>query len=347
MWPDVEAHRLQHDQSGVKEPASPSMAVTPHACAPAGAALRVHGPWTPQAGHRFDAKRALLDPFAVAIIWTADWDFGKLAGNADPTRPSESQAVPGAIAKSLLANHRFDWEADRYPRHPWSRTIIYETHVRGFTIHPSANAASPGTLSWRRGEDSVSPGTRRDCAGIDAAAGVQRAMQFAAKSGNRCAVVQLLGIRHRSLLDVVFNHTAEGNENGPKLSFRGLDNSIYYMLQNDKRYYKNYAGCGNTLNCNHPVVRDFVIDCLRYWVAEMHVDGFRFDLATVLGRGENGELLHNPPLLERIAEDPILRDAKLIAEAWDAGGAYQVGNFSGRRWTGTEIFHCRRSRPLS
>jgi glycogen operon protein len=133
-------------------------------------------------------------------------------------------------------------------------------------------------------------------------------------------------------LDVVFNHTAEGDERGPTLCFRGIDNEIYYMLTDDKRYYRNYTGTGNTINANHPVVRDHILTALRYWVMEMHIDGFRFDLASVLGRGRSGNVLSNPPLLERIAEDPILRDVKIIAEAWDAGGAYEVGSFSERRW---------------
>jgi len=134
------------------------------------------------------------------------------------------------------------------------------------------------------------------------------------------------------ILDVVFNHTAEGNELGPTLSFRGLDNSIYYMLAEDKRYYRNYSGCGNTLNCNHPIMRSLIHECLRYWVVTMHVDGFRFDLGSILGRDSKGNLLPDPPTLELIAEDPILRDTKIIAEAWDAGGAYQVGSFPGNRW---------------
>jgi isoamylase len=134
------------------------------------------------------------------------------------------------------------------------------------------------------------------------------------------------------ILDVVFNHTAEGNELGPTLCFRGIDNSILYMLASDKRYYKNYSGTGNTINANHPVVREQIIGALRYWVMEMHVDGFRFDLASILGRDGTGQLLANAPLLEQIAEDPILRDIKIIAEAWDAAGAYEVGSFSERRW---------------
>jgi glycogen operon protein len=135
------------------------------------------------------------------------------------------------------------------------------------------------------------------------------------------------------ILDVVFNHTAEGNETGPTISFRSLDNEVYYMLEKDRRLYQNYSGCGNTVNCNHPVVRQFIIDSLTYWVVKMHVDGFRFDLASIMGRDEEGEIMRNPPLLAEIAENPLLRDVKLIAEAWDAAGAYQVGSFPGHRWS--------------
>ena len=135
------------------------------------------------------------------------------------------------------------------------------------------------------------------------------------------------------ILDIVFNHTAEGDETGPTLCFRGLDNSIYYMLdETNPRFYRNYTGCGNTLNCNHPIMRSLIMDCLRYWVVEMHVDGFRFDLGSVLGRDSEGRIMENPPILERIAEEPVLRDTKIIAEAWDAAGAYQVGSFPGGRW---------------
>jgi glycogen operon protein len=134
------------------------------------------------------------------------------------------------------------------------------------------------------------------------------------------------------ILDVVFNHTAEGSEMGPTFSFRGIDNEVYYTLAKDRRYYQNFSGCGNTMNCGSPIVAKLIIDCLDYWVAEMHVDGFRFDLGSILGRDRNGVLLENPPTIERIAEEPILRNTKLIAEAWDAGGAYQVGWFPGGRW---------------
>jgi len=134
------------------------------------------------------------------------------------------------------------------------------------------------------------------------------------------------------ILDIVFNHTAEGNEYGPTFSFKGIDNSIYYILDKEKRYYMNFSGCGNTLNCNHPIVRNFILDCLKYWVVSMHVDGFRFDLASILGRDESGHVIENSPTIREIIEDPLLRDTKLIVEPWDAGGAYQVGSFPGDRW---------------
>ena len=134
------------------------------------------------------------------------------------------------------------------------------------------------------------------------------------------------------ILDVVFNHTAEGNELGPTLSFKGLENHVYYMLGNGGSYYRNYSGCGNTINGNHPIVRELIFLCLRHWVHNYHVDGFRFDLASILSRDRNGELVPNPPLVERIAEDPLLADTKIIAEAWDAPGAYQVGSFGKLRW---------------
>jgi len=303
-------------------------------------AYRVHGPAAPEQGHRFDSRLALLDPHALALAGTG---------------------------KCLLVDRRFDWEGDRRPRHPWADTIIYEAHVRGLTVHPSAGSEHPGTflgviekipylralgvtalelMPLQEFDERSNP--RRDPAsgkplanywGYDTAAFFAPKEGYASRRAPGCQLDEfktMVKALHRAgievILDVVFNHTAEGNENGRTLSFRGIDNAIYYMLEDDRRYYKNFTGCGNTLNCNHPVVRDFVIDCLRYWVAEAHVDGFRFDLASVLGRGTQGELLPNPPLLERIAEDPILRDVKLIAEAWDAAGAYQVGSFAGGRW---------------
>jgi glycogen operon protein len=303
-------------------------------------AYRVHGPWSPEDGQRFDGKALLLDPYALAI--------------ATPE--------PGN-GRCLLVNRRFAWQGTSRPRRPWSETVIYETHVRGLTIDPSANSAHPGTflgiidkipyfrdlgvtaleLMPVQEFDERIPLSRdtplRNYWGYNPVAFFAPHRGYAVATGAGSLADEfktMVRALHRTgieiILDVVFNHTAEGNASGPLFNFRGLDNAIYYLLSEDKREYQNFSGCGNTVNCNHPVVRDYIIDCLRYWATEMQVDGFRFDLASILGRDEEGRLAANPPLLESIAENPILRDVKLIAEAWDAGGAYQVGSFPGQRW---------------
>lgn len=317
-------------------------------------AYRVRGPWAPESGHRFDATALLLDPYALAV-----------SVPIDQGDPEHAGMPPGG--RCLLVNRRFDWQGTTRPRTPWSQTVIYETHVRGLTIHPSADCSHPGTFLGvidkityfrdlritavelmpvqefyqrsRPPRDPVSGRKLRNYWGYDTIAFFAPARAYAtgASPGDEVDEFKTM-VRelHRAgievILDIVFNHTAEGNEHGPLFNFRGFDNAIYYMLDDDKRFYQNFSGCGNTVNCNHPVVRGYITDCLRYWVTEMHVDGFRFDLASILGRDEEGRLLANAPLLERIAEDPILRDVKLIAEAWDAGGAYQVGSFPGQRW---------------
>jgi isoamylase len=325
-------------------------------------AWRVDGPYAPERGDRFNPSAALLDPYATAVAGTERWDFVRARGDG----PAEGAAA--AQAKCLVPDIGFEWGDDQPPRHPWSTTVIYETHVRGLSIHPSAGVEHPGTYL---GVVEMIPYFRK--LGISAVEllpvqefhenelvlanplsgerlrnywGYSTVAFFAPKEGYSsrrtigCQIDEfktMVRELHRAgielILDIVFNHTAEGDHTGPTLNFRGLDNRIYYLLENDRRYYKNYSGTGNTLNCNHPVVRDYILDCLRHWVMEMHVDGFRFDLAAILERDEDGGLLPNPPLLERIAEDPILRDVKLIAEAWDAAGVYQVGRFPGRRWS--------------
>jgi len=333
-------------------------------------AWRIDGPYEPEQGLRFNPKRIVIDPYASALIGVSSWDFARARGY-DVTA-SEGNASPanddneGCAARGLIIANDFDWQDDQPLRHPWAQTIIYETHVRGFTMHPSSDVEHPGTF---RGVIEKIPylqalgitalellpvhefneheltrtnpltGERlRNYWGYSTVGFFAPKEGYASRAGAQVTefkemVRALHAVGIEVILDVVFNHTAEGNELGPTLSFRGIDNPIYYLLEDDPRYYKNYTGCGNTINCNHPVVRDFVLDCLRYWAIEMHVDGFRFDLASVLGRDEAGNLAFNPPLLERIAEDPILRDVKLIAEAWDAAGAWQVGNFAGRRWS--------------
>ncbi len=323
-------------------------------------AYRVYGPWAPEQGHRFDSSVLLLDPYALAVALPE--------GNRIGMRPEPAgSARPIMGGRSVCVRRRFDWQGTMRPRTPWSKTVIYETHVRGLTIHPSARAVHPGSFLGvvekipyllelgitavelmpvqAFAEYSANPGDppgsqpRRNYWGYDTIAHFAPHSAYSTQKAAGSEVDEfkvMVRELHRAgieiILDMVFNHSAEGGATGPVFNFRGFDNKIYYMLSADDHSYLDYSGCGNTLNCNHPVVRDYIIDCLRYWVTEMHVDGFRFDLASILGRDEEGHLMSNAPLLERIAEDPILRDVKLIAEAWDLGGAYQVGSFPGQRW---------------
>lgn len=267
----------------------------------------------------------------------------------------------------MIDNDEFDWEGDRPLNYHLRHTVLYEAHVKGLTIHPSSGVEHPGTyqgiieaiprlkemgitslefLPIQEFDEFENPRSNPDTGEqLTNYWGYSTIAFFAPKAGYAANQVgsgpvnefkMMVRELHKAgievILDIVFNHTAEGNERGITMSFRGFDNPIYYMLEKNKRYYRNYSGCGNTVNCNHPIVRNFIIDCLRYWVIEMHVDGFRFDLGSILGRDQNGKILENPPTLERIAEDAVLRKTKIIAEAWDAGGAYQVGGFPGGRW---------------
>ena len=334
-------------------------------------AYRVDGPFSPEDGHRFNRHKLILDPCTRALTKQDSIDI-EAALPYNPLSPLKDLSFSeednsGHISKCILINNRFDWQNDKPPGHKWSETIIYETHVRGLTIHPSSGVQQPGTY---RGITEKIPYLHdlgitavelmpvqefleNDTPRVNPVTGERlknywgyNPLLFFVPHGKYSGVETpgeqvtefktMVRELHRAgievILDIVLNHTAEGSEIGPTFSFRGIDNSIYYLLETSRRFYKNYSGCGNTLNCNHPVVRDFIIDCLRYWVIEMHVDGFRFDLASVMGRDENGEIMKNPPILERISEDPILRGTKLIAEAWDAAGAYQVGSFPGKRW---------------
>jgi isoamylase len=334
-------------------------------------AYRVDGPYQPKDGHRFNFNKLLLDSFATAISRLPTWEFGPARGY-DPSVPDGDSVGSlvddaGAMPKCVFTQEHFYWHEDCPPRHPWSKTVIYETHVRGFTIHPSSGVAHPGTYRGLMEKipyfkelgvtavelmpvqefnehqvTGINPQTGqplRNYWGYDPVAFFAPKASYSSCGGmgqQKLEFKEMVRAFHGAglevFLDVVFNHTAEGNELGPTLCFRGIDNTIFYMLADDKRSYKDYTGTGNTINANHPVVRDHILTALRYWVMEMHVDGFRFDLAAVLGRGRSGNLLPNPPLLERIAEDPILRDVKIIAEAWDAAGAYEVGSFSECRW---------------
>ena len=312
--------------------------------------------------NRFDAAANLLDPYARALSGGETW------GSPDIAREGGEEAS-GAIRprRSRISPGEYDWEGDRRPQTPLEDTIIYELHVRGYTIDPSSGAAQPGTFAgltekiphllelgvtavelmpvfefdekenFRRNPETGKP--LLNYWGYSPLAFFSPKNSYASRPANAGAIAEfrdMVKAFHRAglevILDVVFNHTAEGDERGPTLSFRGLDNQVYYMLDAQGRY-RNFSGCGNTFNCNHPLVRTMIVDVLHYWVAFMHVDGFRFDLASILGRGVDGEVLANPPLLERIALDPVLADAKIIAEAWDAGGLNQVGRFpSYGRW---------------
>ncbi|TNF50220.1 MAG: glycogen debranching enzyme, partial [Deltaproteobacteria bacterium] len=300
--------------------------------------------------HRFNAEKVLLDPYAQAISGPSLW------------RESSRAASRAGNWRGLLVVDKFDWEMDQPLNRHLADSVIYEMHVRGFTQHESAVAVHPGTFlgiidkipylqelgvtavellpvvefdeadNYRKnpltgealhnfwGYHPLSFFAPKAAYAVDKRPGAQiREFKAMVKALHKAGI--------EVILDVVFNHTGEGNEQGRTISMRGLDNSVYYIVDPETGEYANYSGCGNTVNCNHPVVRDLIIDALCYWVTEMHVDGFRFDLASILGRGPNGEVLTNPPLLERIAGNPVLANTKLIAEAWDAAGLYQVGTF--------------------
>jgi glycogen operon protein len=308
---------------------------------------RMDGPFDPGAGHRFDPSKVLLDPYARAVAGLEVWGA---AANGEGPR----------TYRGRLAFEDFDWDGDRPLGTPIEDLVIYEMHVRGFTRHPSSGVKSPGTFAGLREKIPYLQELGVNCVELlpiyefdefeNSRPGPDGQMSlnywgystvgfFAPKAGYaatgkfgmqvdelKALVKELHKHGIEVLLDVVFNHTAEGNERGPSFSFRGIDNKTYYMLT-PEGYYFNFSGTGNTLNCNHPVVRSLVLDCLRYWVTEYHIDGFRFDLASVLGRDPGGAPLANPPLLESLAFDPVLARCKLIAEAWDAGGLYQVGSF--------------------
>ncbi|MEJ2470552.1 MAG: glycogen debranching protein GlgX [Desulfuromonadales bacterium] len=300
--------------------------------------------------HRFDASQVLLDPYARAISGPSLW------------RQALHRGDQGNHWRSLLVESHFDWGDDRPINRHLADSVIYEMHVRGFTRHESSEVDHPGTFRGviekipylqQLGVTAVEllPVTEFDEAdnyrknpingeSLHNFWGYHPLSFFAPKAAYAVNPTdgaqvdefkEMVKALHTAgievILDMVFNHTGEGNEEGRTLSLRGLDNSIYYILDPKTGAYANYSGCGNTVNCNHPVVRELIIDALCYWVTEMHVDGFRFDLASILGRGPDGEVLTNPPLIERIAGHPVLADTKLIAEAWDAAGLYQVGSF--------------------
>ena len=317
--------------------------------------FRIDGPFAPEQGHRFDETNILMDPYARCLSGREEW--GVEPDWSDPYQ-----------YRSRIAFDDFDWEGDSPLEIKDADLVIYEMHVRSFTKSETSGVKFKGTYAgitekipylkslgvnavelmpvfeFDEFENSrIHPDTGERLFNYW---GYSTVAFFAPKAGFAASgkfgmqvdeFKQLVKELHKAgievILDVVFNHTAEGNERGPSISFKGLDNKIYYMLT-PEGYYFNFSGTGNTLNCNNPVVRNLVLDCLRYWCSEYHIDGFRFDLASILGRDPWGAPLNNPPLLESLAFDPILSSCKLIAEAWDAGGLYQVGTFPAfGRWS--------------
>ena len=303
--------------------------------------------------HRFDPTHILIDPYSTALSGGETWGESL---HLESSRAAGQQKH----RYSLVVDDPFDWGDDQPLNTHLADSIIYEMHVRGFTQHASSGVANPGTFSGviekipylkelgitavelmpvTEFEENDNPRTNpltgellKNFWGYHPIGFFALKAAYAVHGPNPLREFkQMVKALHKAgievILDMVFNHTAEGDERGPTLCFRGLDNKIYYLLDPETGKYANYSGCGNTLNCNHPVVRWVILQSLRYWVTEMHVDGFRFDLASILGRGTDGSVLANPPLLEAIAADPVLANTKLIAEAWDAAGLYQVGTF--------------------
>lgn len=311
--------------------------------------IQADGPFLPEEGLRFDRTARLIDPYAKAL--------------AGPYLFTEDKIL--VPPKCVVVSDHFDWRGDRHLRYRMADSVIYEMHVRGFTRSESADSVYAGTYrgvaekipylkslgvtavelmpvhEFLASDPFTAEGKtpRVNYWGYDPVAFFAPHREYAsdpAPGGQVREFKEMVFALHQAgievILDVVFNHTAEGNEHGPTLSFKGLENPVYYILERDRQFYSNYTGCGNTVNGNHPVTRELIFNCLRYWVHNFHIDGFRFDLASILSRDRSGNLMTNPPIVEMIAEDPLLADTKIIAEAWDAAGAYQVGNFSTTRW---------------
>ena len=315
-------------------------------------AFSFDGPYEPAKGLLFNEENVLLDPYSRAVTGQRKWGEKPEGGKDFEYR--------ARVVKSS-----FDWGNIKQLEQPFEDLVIYETHVRGYTTDKSSGVSAPGTFAGLKekipylkdlGINAVELMPIFEFDEMESARvvdGVQlynywgyNTVSFFAPNTSyafneehnhegdelKSLIKALKENGIEVILDVVFNHTAEGNEMGPCFSFKGIDNNVYYMLTPDAHYY-NFSGCGNVMNCNHPVVRSFIIDCLRHWAIEYRVDGFRFDLASILGRDQNGAPMANPPILESLAFDPVLGKMKLIAEAWDAGGLYQVGSFpSWNRW---------------
>ncbi|VTT97863.1 glycogen debranching protein : Glycogen debranching enzyme GlgX OS=Rhodopirellula maiorica SM1 GN=RMSM_03253 PE=4 SV=1: CBM_48: Alpha-amylase [Gemmataceae bacterium] len=317
-------------------------------------AYRVHGPNEPERGLRFDPGKLLLDPYGYGVSVPKNYHPDAARG------PGDNAAT--AMKSVVVEPAAYDWEGDAPLRRPSARTVIYEMHVRGFTRHPSSGVPEQtrGTyaglvekipylkdlgvtavelLPVHAFDPHAAPAGLVNYWGYQTVSYFAPHPQYSSRRDPLGPVTEfrdMVKALHRAgievILDVVFNHTAEGNHDGPTLCYRGIDNPTYYMLEDGGARYADYSGCGNTVNANHPVVRRMIVDSLRYWVTEMHVDGFRFDLASILSRDPSGRPLPNPPVLWDIESDPELAGTKLIAEAWDAAGLYQVGSFVGDAW---------------
>jgi isoamylase len=315
---------------------------------------RVEGPNDPGRGMRFDPTKVLLDPYGRGVVVPKNYSRDAASQQGDNT---------ATAMKSVVVDTRtYDWESDIPLGRPAAQTIVYEMHVRGFTRHPSSGVPEKKRGTYAGLIEKIPYLQQLGVTAVELLPVFQFDSQDAPKGrlnywgyapisffaphqayssrqdpvGPVDEFRDMIKAFHRAgievILDVVYNHTAEGNQDGPTLCFRGIENEIYYILEHDKRLYSNYTGCGNTLNANHPVVRRMIVDSLRYWVEEMHVDGFRFDLASILSRDASGSVMSNPPVLWDIESDPVLAGTKMIAEAWDAAGLYQVGSFIGDSW---------------
>ncbi|BDD08346.1 glycogen operon protein GlgX homolog [Fulvitalea axinellae] len=318
-------------------------------------AYRVNGPYAPKKGLRFDKDRYLVDPYARAVVGP-DYDREK--------HKKRGWNGPWSLKSAVIDSSLYDWEDDEPPKIPYEESVIYEMHVKGFTMNPNSGVpeAERGTYSGvirkipylkKLGVTAVelmpihlfdpydAPKGKVNYWGYSSINFFSPHNRYSKSPHEATAIVDefrdMVKALHKAgievILDVVYNHTAEGDETGPVLSFKGLSNSGYYMLEDDDASkYKNFTGCGNTVNANQSIARRLILDSLCYWVKEMHVDGFRFDLASILSRSESGEPMDNPPILWEIESEPALAGTKIIAEAWDAAGLYQLGQFTGDRW---------------
>jgi len=320
-------------------------------------AYRIYGPSEPQNGHRFNPKKLLIDPYAKGNTCNL-WDRARVCDGEDN--------LSSSMRSTVIDQRGYDWEGDEPIRRPMSESVIYEMHVAGFTKDPSSRVKNPGTFKGIIGKipylkelgvtavellpvfefDETETLRVHDGKRLTNYWGYSTLSFFAPDSAYCVSPEEgthlnefrdMVKALHKAgievILDVVFNHSNEGNHQGPTINFKGLDNSLYYYLvKGDRQYYMDYSGCGNTLNCNHPIVDKMIVECLEFWVREMHVDGFRFDEGSVLTRDQNGAPMEFPPVIWNIELSETLLDAKVIAEAWDAAGLYQIGYFPGYRW---------------